>query len=145
MKRLSELSSNGKPVVFSIIKSKSKKELQPKNVFAQGNILIPGDDNDKGLNPVVSEDLCLLLTPPMMQTPAKIIKYQRKNRNDPFKGKWPSLVKLAKKNWNKLSHSELIEVAGLESKLVELIQNRYEIPLDIAIKQVNSFIEECNN
>lgn len=144
MKRTSEISSNIKPVVFSIIKSKSQKDIKNENFFAQKNSLISGSDNGKGLNPVVSEDLCLLLTPPIIQTSPNIIRIQRKNRNDPFRGKWPSLIKLAKKNWNKLSHSELIQVEGHENKLVELIQNRYEIPLDTAIKQVNSFIEQCN-
>lgn len=64
-------------------------------------------------------------------------------RKDAFNGKWPSQIKAAKSNWNKISESELLKSNGTEINLTELVQQRYSVSKDVANKQVKSFIDKC--
>jgi hypothetical protein len=65
-------------------------------------------------------------------------------KKDAFNGKWPSQIKAAKSNWNKISESELIKSNGTEINLTELVQQRYAVSKDVANKQVKSFIDKCH-
>lgn len=63
---------------------------------------------------------------------------------DAFNGKWQSQIQAAKSNWNKISESELVKSGGVETKLAELVQQRYLLSQDVARKQVKSFIDKCH-
>jgi hypothetical protein len=63
---------------------------------------------------------------------------------DAFRGKWPAHIAAAKNKWNKLSDSDLQKVGGIESKLTDLVRQRYALDEEVACKQVRHFIERCN-
>jgi hypothetical protein len=65
-------------------------------------------------------------------------------KKDAFNGKWQSQIQAAKSNWNKISESELIQSGGIETKLADLVQQRYSISQDVARKQVKTFIDKCH-
>jgi hypothetical protein len=73
-----------------------------------------------------------------MQKPADAAK------KDAFNGKWQSQIQAAKSNWNKISESELVQSGGVETKLADLVQQRYSLSQDVARKQVKSFIDKCH-
>ena len=54
------------------------------------------------------------------------------DKKDAFNGKWPSQMKAAKSNWNKLTDAELEKSAGNEMRLTELVQQRYALSKDVA-------------
>jgi uncharacterized protein YjbJ (UPF0337 family) len=63
---------------------------------------------------------------------------------DAFRGRWPHHIAAAKTKWGKLSDSDLQAVGGSESKLAELVRQRYALDEEVACKQVRHFIERCN-
>ncbi len=63
---------------------------------------------------------------------------------DAFRGKWPAHIAAAKTKWSKLSDSDLQKVGGIESKLTDLVRQRYALDEEVACKQVRHFIERCN-
>jgi hypothetical protein len=75
---------------------------------------------------------------------AALQKTSDPTKKDAFNGKWPSQIQAAKSNWNKISESELIQSGGIETKLADLVQQRYSISQDVARKQVKSFIDKCH-
>ncbi len=64
---------------------------------------------------------------------------------DAFHGHWPDHIQAAKEHWNRLSHYELAQIGGMESKLTELVQQRYALAKDVASHQVKNFINQCNS
>ncbi len=65
-------------------------------------------------------------------------------KKDAFNGKWHSQIQAAKSNWSKISESELLKSGGVETNLVDLVQQRYSLSQDVASKQVKSFIDKCH-
>lgn len=65
-------------------------------------------------------------------------------KKDAFNGKWQSQIQAAKSHWNKISESELIKSEGIETRLADLVQQRYSLTQDVARKQVKSFIDKCH-
>ncbi len=72
------------------------------------------------------------------QKPAEAVQ------KDAFNGKWHSQIQAAKSNWSKISESELLKSGGVETNLVNLVQQRYSLSRDVASKQVKSFIDKCH-
>jgi hypothetical protein len=65
-------------------------------------------------------------------------------KKDAFNGKWHSQIQAAKSNWSKISESELLKSGGVETNLIDLVQQRYSLSQDVASKQVKSFIDKCH-
>jgi hypothetical protein len=63
---------------------------------------------------------------------------------DAFHGKWKRHITAATKRWSLLSEAELLHAAGVESALVELVQQRYGVSTRDAMQQVKLFIAGCN-
>jgi hypothetical protein len=72
------------------------------------------------------------------QKPAETVQ------KDAFNGKWQSQIQAAKSNWSKISESELEKSGGVETKLADLVQQRYSLSQDVARKQVKTFIDKCH-
>lgn len=60
---------------------------------------------------------------------------------DELQGKWKQQVGAAKIAWGKLTEDELLQSEGQEQKLVGLVQERYAVTRDEALKQVKHFID----
>ncbi len=73
------------------------------------------------------------------QKPAETVQ------KDAFNGKWQSQIQAAKSNWSKISESELEKSGGVETKLADLVQQRYSLSQDVARKQVKTFIDKCHS
>jgi uncharacterized protein YjbJ (UPF0337 family) len=56
-----------------------------------------------------------------------------------LKGRWKQRIGAAKIAWGKLTEDELLKIEGHEEKLSGLIQQRYAITRNEAVKQVKAF------
>jgi uncharacterized protein YjbJ (UPF0337 family) len=56
-----------------------------------------------------------------------------------LKGRWKQRIGAARIAWGKLTEDELLKVEGHEQKLSGLIQQRYAITRDEALRQVKAF------
>ena len=63
---------------------------------------------------------------------------------DELRGKWKQHVGAAKIAWGDLTEDEILELEGHQQKLTGLIQERYAITRDEALKQVNKFFKDNN-
>jgi uncharacterized protein YjbJ (UPF0337 family) len=61
---------------------------------------------------------------------------------DELKGKWKQQVGAAKIAWGKLTEDELLKAEGRQDRLAGLVQERYAVSRDEAVKQVKSFFEK---
>jgi uncharacterized protein YjbJ (UPF0337 family) len=61
---------------------------------------------------------------------------------DEIKGKWKQHVGDVKVAWGKLTDDEILESEGHNQKLAGLVQERYAITREEAVKQVNSFLNK---
>ena len=59
-----------------------------------------------------------------------------------LKGRWKQRIGAAKIAWGKLTEDELLKIDGHEQKLSGLIQQRYAITRDEALKQVKAFFSK---
>jgi uncharacterized protein YjbJ (UPF0337 family) len=64
---------------------------------------------------------------------------------DEIKGKWQQQVGAAKIVWGKLTEDELLKAEGHQQRLSGLIQERYAITRDEAVKQVKNFFENLKS
>jgi uncharacterized protein YjbJ (UPF0337 family) len=59
-----------------------------------------------------------------------------------LKGRWKRRIGAAKIAWGKLTEDELLQIEGHEQKLSGLIQQRYAITRDEALRQVKAFFSK---
>jgi uncharacterized protein YjbJ (UPF0337 family) len=59
-----------------------------------------------------------------------------------LKGRWKQQLGAAKIAWGKLTEDELLKIAGHQQKLSGLIQQRYAITRDEALRQVRAFFSK---
>jgi len=59
-----------------------------------------------------------------------------------LRGRWRQRIGAAKIAWGKLTEDELLKIDGHEQKLSGLIQQRYAITRDEALKQVKAFFSK---
>lgn len=60
-----------------------------------------------------------------------------------IKGQWKQQIGAAKIAWGKLTEDELLESEGHLDKLVGLVQERYAITRNEAIRRVRNFMGAC--
>ena len=61
---------------------------------------------------------------------------------DEIKGKWKQQIGAAKIAWGKLTEDELLKAEGHSEKLAGLVQERYAVSKDEAVKQVKAFLDK---
>ena len=59
-----------------------------------------------------------------------------------LKGRWKQRIGAAKIAWGKLTEDELLQIEGHQQKLSGLIQQRYAISREEAVKQVKAFFSK---
>lgn len=59
-----------------------------------------------------------------------------------LKGRWKQRIGAAKIAWGKLTQDELLKIEGHEQKLSGLIQERYAVTRDEALRQVKAFFSK---
>jgi uncharacterized protein YjbJ (UPF0337 family) len=59
-----------------------------------------------------------------------------------LKGRWKQRIGAAKIAWGKLTEDELMQIEGHQQKLSGLIQQRYAISREEAVKQVKAFFSK---
>ncbi len=78
-------------------------------------------------------------------TKASASKTAAASPQDAFGANWRDHIVAAKNNWSRLTEHELEQSAGVETKLTELVKERYVLTPDAANEQVKSFIKKCNS
>jgi uncharacterized protein YjbJ (UPF0337 family) len=59
-----------------------------------------------------------------------------------LKGRWKQHIGAAKIAWGKITEDELLQIEGHQQKLSGLIQRRYAITREEAVKQVRAFFSK---
>jgi uncharacterized protein YjbJ (UPF0337 family) len=73
---------------------------------------------------------------------SRVARARRLSSATELKGRWKQNIGAARIVWDKLSEDELLQIEGHQQKLSGLIQQRYAVTRDEALRQVKAFFSK---
>jgi uncharacterized protein YjbJ (UPF0337 family) len=80
--------------------------------------------------------------PDVKAAPQRVTRTAALPSSTELKGRWKQRIGAAKITWGKLTEDELLQLEGHQQKLSGLIQQRYAITREEAVKQVRAFFSK---